>query len=59
VPIYAERRRYLQDKSQTFKIIKGIDRVYAEGMFNVQEGERTRADRGTNRFREKIARMEV
>ncbi len=44
--------------SQTFKILKGIDRVDAEGLFSVRE-ERTRAERGTNSLREKNARTEV
>jgi ribonucleases P/MRP protein subunit RPP40 len=55
-----EKRRYLQDMAQTFKIIKGIDKVRPEEIFKfMDEGGRTRAAAGHKQLQKKMARTEA
>jgi hypothetical protein len=55
-----ERRRYLQDMTQTFKILKGINKVSSENLFHLAEvGRRTRATVGHLNLLKKHARTEI
>jgi hypothetical protein len=45
------RRRYILDMAQTFKLVKGMDRV--DPKVQERDGERTQADRDGTNLREK------
>jgi hypothetical protein len=55
-----ERRRQIQDMSQTFKILKGVDRVEPDQLFSRVRGEvRTRLSADPWNLQKKRARKEV
>jgi hypothetical protein len=55
-----ERGRCLQDMTQTFKILKGINKVNSENLFQLAEvGRRTSATAGHLNLLKKHGRIEI
>jgi hypothetical protein len=54
-----ERRRYLQHMAKILKIIKGINKINSENLFQLAEGGRTRATVGHLNLLKKHARTEI
>jgi hypothetical protein len=50
------RERFIQDMTQTFKVVKGVDRVDPKFLFQERDRSRVKADRDGTNLREKLCK---